>query len=262
METKYTEIIDKYLGGELEGQGLKDFEEKFNTDPQLQLELKLEKELNAVIKDEDVIDFREQVIEVRTAIKDEKNNNVGSSKIISFKSIDRQWYLLAASVILLFGLAYYFVFLFDQTFSNEQLYSQYYEPYPSDVSVRTNDIGIEDPALLGFMEYEESNFEDAAKYFNLAIQQDDANSNIYFYLAISYLETNFLKDAVRNLKMVVDDKFNLFNEQAKWYLVLAYLKMDKAENEKTILSLLDEIIAKDGDRAKDAKDLLEKLKRQ
>lgn len=259
MEAKYTEIIDKYLSGELKGQELNDFNEKLNSDSQLRLELNLEKELNVAIEDEKVIGFREQVTDVRASMKEEKEKDENLSRVISFKKIDRQWYLLAASVALLFGLTIYFVFLFDQTYTNEELYAQYFKPYPSDISIRTTDQVNQDTVLLGFMEYEKSNFDEAINYFNSVLENDSSNIPVCFYLGISYMETGAFLKAENCFRNIIENKFNIFSEEAKWYLALTWLKTDEKKQQQKIHQLLVEIISEKGDRAEDASDLLKEL---
>ncbi|MCD4664879.1 MAG: hypothetical protein K8R68_06370 [Bacteroidales bacterium] len=262
MEARYTEIIDKYLNGELEGKELLEFREKLKTNKQLQQELKLEEELNMAISEDDVIDFRKEIIEVRQSMQKEDSGEGGVNKNSGITPIFRkkkQWYLIAAAVIILIGFSFYFIFMIDRSYTNEQLYARYYMPYPSDVSIRSDDISTDNPINLGFFEYEKSNFREAADYFNSVLSKDSTNIPVRFYFGVSCMETGSLSEAESSFKIVIENKFNLFTEQAKWYLVLNYLKMDEREYNVQVQKLLDEIIADKGDRAEDASSLLKKL---
>ena len=263
METKYTEIIDKYLNGELEEKELFEFNKRLKTDKQLQRELKLEEELNPAIGDEDVIDFRKEIIEVRKSMLNEnsfKEDLSNRPKTIPIFSKNKQWYLIAASVIVLLGISIYFFFVSNSNLTNDQLYAQYYAPYPASISIRSDDTSINNSVTLGFIEYEKSNFGEAVIYFNSAKKADSTNIPVRFYLGIACMETGLLSEAESNFKIVIENKFNLFTEQAKWYLALTYLKSGDDKYRPQINQLLNEIVEEKGDRAKEARDLLIKMK--
>jgi len=262
MEAKYTEIIDKYLNGELEGKELLEFREKLKTDKQLQQELKFEEELNMAISEEDVIDFRKEIIEVRQSMQKEDSGEgdvIKNSGIIPLYKKNKQWYLIAAAVIILIGFSFYFIFITDRSYTNERLFARYYAPYPSDVSIRSDDITTDNPINLGFLEYEKLNFREAANYFNSALTKDSTNIPVRFYLGISCMETGSLLEAESSFKIVIKNKFNLFTEQAKWYLVLTYIKSGDGKYRKEILGLLNSIVENKGDRADEAEEILEKM---
>lgn len=265
METKYTEIIGQYLNGELKGAELEAFEEKLKTDTQLQKELKLEQDLDKIILDEDIFDFRKEVVEVRQEMKNEEPfENNEQNKTLEIKLGDRnqssnKWYLIAASVIIMVGLAGYFYYLQYQTVSNERLFAQYYSAYPSDLAERSDDISSSDPFILGLIEYEEGNFIDASRFLSLAVENDYQNFSAYLYLGISFLEMDSLSKAINGFNLIINDHNNLFTDQAKWYLALTYIKANDKKYQKEIHDLLKSIIEENGDRAMEAKELFKKF---
>jgi tetratricopeptide (TPR) repeat protein len=186
------------------------------------------------------------------------NKNPG---IIPLFRKDKQWYLIAATVIILIGVSFYFIFIADRSFTNEQLFARYYAPYPSDVSIRSDDITTDNPITLGFLEYEKSNFSEAANYFNSALAKDNTNIPVRFYLGISCMETGLLSGAEISFKIVIENKFNLFTEQAKWYLSLNYIKSGDDKYHEEIMGLLNSIIENNGDRADEAEEIIKKMKR-
>ena len=71
----------------------------------------------------------------------------------------------------------------------------------------------------------------------------DHNMTVKFYSGISYLEVNELEDAEASFQAVIDNKDNLFIEQAEWYLALCYLKMNMNKDAKILFT---EIANSDG----------------
>ena len=266
METKYTEIIGKYLNGELKGEELDAFQEKLKTNTLLQQELKLEQDLNEIILDEDILDFRKELVEIRQEMKNDKEQFKGKwdEETIEIKLENRnqsagKWYLMAASIAILFGLAGYFYFLQTQTVSNEQLFAQYYSAYPSDISERSDDISTSNPFILGLIEYEEGDFIEASQFFSLAVENDNQNFSAYLYLGVSFLEMDSLYKAINGFGRIINDRDNLFVDQAKWYLALTYIKTNDENYKQKIHELLNSIIIDKGDRAIEATEILEKI---
>jgi tetratricopeptide (TPR) repeat protein len=255
MEAIYTEIIDKYLNGELAGEELKAFEDKLKTDRQLQKELKLERELNQIILDEDTIDFRKEVVGIREEMQQHKSDK--SPQTVKLSS--SKWYLLAASIVVLVGLLGYLYFIQNQQISNEKLFAQYYSKYPSNLAERSDGDISNNPFVLGLNEYEADNFEGAIRYLSLAINEDSLNYAARLYLGISHMENNNLDKAIEDFKRIISEPGNVFIGQAKWFLALTYLKTDDVDYREETKNLLRSIVQNKGDRAKEAQEVLDKM---
>ena len=258
MKAIYTETIDKYLSGELRGQELKAFEEMLKTNQQLREELKLERDLDQIILDEDTIGFRKEVIGVREEMKQQENRPKRFQK--PFQLITGKWYLMAASVLILVGIFAYLYFLQNRQISNEKLFARYYSKYPSEIAERSGDDVSNEPFVMGMNEYGKNNFEGAIRYLNLTINADSSNNIARLYIGISYMETNKYDIAILNFKRIISKPGNMFAGQAKWYLALTYLKTNNADYRKETKSLLRSIVQNKGYRAKEAQELLGKLK--
>ena len=260
METKNTELIDRFLNGELKGQELKDFEERLKTDDLLQKELHLEKELNTVISDEDTLNFREEVIQVRENMKKEDLSNRNDINTISLNNRNRQWYLVAASIVIMMGLTVYFAFFKEGSLTNDQLFADYYGPYEVSTAIRSDAPAEHDQLIRGLIAYEASNYEDAVDNFKTTLSNDPSNNTARFYLGISYIETNNLSLAEKEFMLINDQNSLLFGELAKWYLALTWIKMDSKDSMKQIKNLLQEIVSLEGDRKEEAEKLLRQIK--
>jgi predicted negative regulator of RcsB-dependent stress response len=257
IEVKYTEIIDRYLNGELSEEELKDFNKLLESDLQLRRELSLEKDLNKIILETDIYEFGNKVKATREAMLLQKPNPNGFDKTVRLRS--KKWYLLAASIIVLVGLLGYLYFLQNQQISSEKLFLQYYSKYHSDIAARSGDEISNDPFILGLNEYEDDNYNDAIRYLNQEINEDSLNFTAQLYLGISYMEKNNLDKAIDVFKSIINESGNMFIGQAKWYLALTYLKTDDVDYREETKNLLSSIIQNKGDRAKEALELLDKM---
>lgn len=91
---KYPELIDRFNAGELEGQELTRFLELLKENPSLQREVKLDKEISNLLKDEDLLDLRKKILSVQ-------RKNPGNQKNLI--------YLIAASVLLLISVGLFII---------------------------------------------------------------------------------------------------------------------------------------------------------
>jgi tetratricopeptide (TPR) repeat protein len=255
MESKYTEIIDKYLNGELKGEELEAFKKRLAEDKQLRDELALEEDLNKMIlENEDVIEFRKVVGVVRDSlIQDKEMNSSEKIKNLNSKSTIK-WYLIAASIIIIAGLAGYFYILSNNLSSNDRLFAQYYRPLSSDMSYRSESNG-NDLMALGLSEYEDKNYLKAISYLSSYIKSDSNNYSAYLFLGISYIEVDSLQKAIDNFKIIIDNNNNPFIDYATWYLALTYIKTGNKSYKKSIQTLLGSL--KDSEIADEAGKLLE-----
>ena len=107
---KLPEWIDRYNNNDLHGKDLKEFVELLKNNPELRLDVKLDKELNDILAETDIIELRRKIIKSKIS---NKTNGPGLSL-----------FLLAASVTILIGLAI-FAFLWMKKTDSENLKTEY-----------------------------------------------------------------------------------------------------------------------------------------
>jgi hypothetical protein len=88
---KIPELIDLYNSGMLNGEELQAFLHLLKTNPRLREEVKLDNELDRILANDDILQLR------RTILKVQKKNNKNEGPDINY-------YLLAASVVILIGI--------------------------------------------------------------------------------------------------------------------------------------------------------------
>jgi len=88
---KMPEWIDRFNNGELSGEELQTFLEMAKKDPRLREEIKLDLDLNSILTEEDILDLRKKIMNLKRQRLGRKGNNL-------------KFYLMAASFLLFLGI--------------------------------------------------------------------------------------------------------------------------------------------------------------
>jgi len=264
MEAIYTEIIERYLNGEMNEMETSSFEEKLQTDEQLILEFRLTKDLDSIIQDEDALDFRKELTSVSDSLKSNKTTNSESTDIKQFDSRRNsggrpKWYLLAASIVVIMGLGGYFMYHQTQSSSFDSLYSKYYSAYPAEIGSRSGTSEKERVYSVGLYSYNNGDYEKAVLYFQQYINYEPTNMSVRLYLGISLLELNQTEKAIESFKYIIAKEDNPFVIYSKWYLSMAYLKTGNEKYKPEIKLLLTAVVEQNGPNTEKAQKILEKL---
>lgn len=155
---------------------------------------------------------------------------------------------IAASLILI---AIFWVLFQDKSYSSDELFSNYFKPFPDYVTSRSSN---SDSVSKAFLSYSKGEFKKAVRYFE---HVEAKNEDIRFYLGVSYLGTEEISQAVVTFSDLLQQS-NKYREQLHWYLSLAYVK--NQEREKAIQTLKQ---IKAGEyQFEEARELLELLSNQ
>lgn len=269
MDNKYRDevLIDKYLDGELSGMELEEFEKRLAREEDLMVSLQIEKGLREIHRENDVLDFREEVGAVIESMKVRDGSVIGGKDPAesSGKKKDApvipiyrrsKVLLAAASVVLVAAIAVVLYFISGQGGrSAAGLFAEFYEPYPADGAVRSEGAGNDDEAKA--MEYYASgNYKEATDLLKSLTLKHPRDDKFRFYYAISLIENDDLFSAQNELGEIAGEDTGYFREQARWYLALVLIKQDQKDRAG---ELLEQIVAEKGYNANKAKGLLESL---
>lgn len=250
MTTQSTlELIDRYLNRNLKGNELSEFEKMLSNNPGFRKEVNLHKEINAALREKDIMKLRH---ELRT-IQAKPKQNLNRNKVVNMFTPNRYLFgsvAAAASIILIIG----GILLFSKSdnVSKDSLYSNYYNPEEAITIVRSGG-NTEDVTLKeAMMAYQDKNYEDAIELFS----KEPQNNLAKFYMGLSYMETGNSEKAIELFNKLIAHQENLFVEQAEWYLGLSYLKIDEYDKAK---ELLTKIANSDNIYQNDAKKILKNL---
>jgi len=252
MEGKinYSEFIDRYLDKDLSGPELNWFKKELDSNSELQAELKLQKELNMALSQDDILDLREDLNAIHELVDPEPRG-----KRIK-KTLSGNWAgIAAASVVVLIAVGFLLSNVIIPAQTTEELFDQYYEPYvvPTNYRSATEINNVFHKALV---EYGKKDYQKALLLFEKVLIEDESRMDVTLLTGISNLEIENYINADISFQKVIDHNDNLFIEQAEWYLALCYLKT--GEQEKASLRF-GKIITDNSLYKRNAEDILNKL---
>lgn len=260
LNEQLQEQIQLYLKGLLPPEEAAKFEVEIEQNEELKDEVQLQREVNALIQ---IYAHRETLKKKLDRIAEELEvesnetveENTAPPKTISFTQRMRPFLAVAAILLLVVGA--YFV-LFNQP-TPEQLFAKHFTPYDNTLTVR----GVDDTTAIAHAEtdamkyYENQDFGRAALTFDQLIQLNPADQTTYrFYAGIARLANQQPKESIQYLQPVADSD-NPYQEQAQWYIALAYLKDNDHQSAKKLLGKIANQSVHD--RKKEAQQILKSL---
>lgn len=239
---EYAALIEKYIQNRLNSEEKLVFNELLKNNEAFKKEVALHTNIKKVVTYEDDAYFRNLISKI-------ENNAKGFYQ----KRYYTKW-LVAASIILLFGLSYVFI-VNNNTATTQELFTSYFEPYRNVVHPIVRSNGQQDKKAMAFMAYEKGEYKTAITLFT-QLYSSTKEPHYLFYKANALLKLEKANEAIPLLLEHLKTKDTL-TEKTNWYLALAYLKIEDRTNAKKTLK---EVIANGKYKTKEAMELLKKIK--
>ncbi|WP_282086178.1 tetratricopeptide repeat protein [Aquimarina algiphila] len=242
MTQELSEQIEAYIEGSLSGKALTDFKQTIKANPELEEEVKIQTELFNNLRNKKSLDFRKKLIEINKEINDEK---------ASEKSNTFTFWKIAASILILIGISS--ILWFTNT-TSENLFAQYYTPYPIGDIKRGDQTSIDDNFKKVVLNYKKKEYQKVIPFLESTIEKNPNDEQLKLCLGNSYLNTNqFKKAEALFLSFSAESKYY---SDAIWFLSLTYLKMEKEEQ---TISLLEKLSSSNNIHTENAGNLLKDL---
>jgi predicted negative regulator of RcsB-dependent stress response len=218
-DVKRTELISRYLSGEMDDTERSEFEHSLSLNASLKDEVELQKKLTHLLE----IDAREKL-----------RNKIQSISDGSSSSNSSTWKRSIAAIVIIGLLAVPAYFFFQgSSIDAPVLAEEYFEPYPD----RITTMGADLTTLNNAMEFYNGKDYLSAIPLLEKISTDSSSALVSLYLSISYIEDqqaakaiSCLNEALQNTE--VDSELT---PTLKWYLILANLSDDKETEAKKLL---------------------------
>jgi hypothetical protein len=244
---RYTEWIDNYVDGDMDETGRRNFEAELAINKNLAFEYRLDKDIQDVLSQEDLLDLRAKCFDAQQEL------NLSSRKLARVVQLTRKYWYAAASVLLIVLITGGLFLLNPGGYSPEKLFKMYYKSGETiGVSRSGNENMVE--ALRCFSR---NDFHSAGLLFDKILINDPQNFAVMFYSGISNIELKDYSKASLMFEAIIQNGDNLYIENAEWYLGLSRLaagKLTEAENSFTKIAH-----SPDHYYAKDAKSILGKI---
>ena len=243
---KNRHLISKYLSGELDMPAALRFEELLLSDFELQEELKLFKEVDAAIKDTEVLNLRVQLEAMHEPLT---RKGIGRSG----KSVKRVIRYAAAAASVAFILAFSFFGLFEKSSITEK----FYQPYEITMVNRSSNLNIDEALREAMIRYDNQEYREAVVLFEQVIESEPGMLSNFLYSGISYFEIKEYYKAEDSFQTIINQKDNLYIEQAEWYIGFCYIMTARREK---AMKHFSKIAEEKGYFSEKAKKILRKLR--
>lgn len=232
-----TELVDKFLEETLTPEELAAFTHRIKTDSAFVQLLKDEMDINATLS---------------TA----RTFQIHQPKVIT---LGRKMVYLAAASLGLF-MVFVLLFILNRPKSTVQLFADNFIPYELTINDLRNEAQPQEQALNQQIveAYAEQEYEKAIPNLQRAIEQKPQDHRLHLYLGNCHLALGQSKEAIEVFEGIINNlQYNtLFTVRARWYLALAYLRMDDVNKASKQLKM---VVTNGGFKKEEAEALLDEL---
>ena len=243
----FSYFIERYNADEMSDAERQWFLKEIDGNDKLRDEINLRKRTDEVLKNQNVISLRNKL----AGIEKKREAN------IPVRNVKKPAYMKYAAVIaglVLVGNIYLFS---GNDLSGDEILNRYYKAYEPPITQRSNHTKTDDDFTLAMEFFKTHDYKTAAIYFSKVVESEPRDMYSILLNGISNFENSKYPEAKRSFGTVIDNKYNLYVDQAQWYLALCYVRTD--EKEKAVKQL--EIIKKEGGVYKNAaKKIIRNLK--
>ncbi len=237
MKSEYLDLLDVYFSGALDEQELQSLENQLKTDARLEELFREYRDLRKGIDYSIMKTLKEDLHALEATLPEVRiKSQTGFQE--EEPTIGRRFVLLkVAAALILIAVSIVVVFQLQQPSSPQELFSQYFEPYPNEfVSAKRGDDVTADPMVQAFQAYDSQNYNVAIAGFTRLLDVEE-NEMVLFYLGSAQLSQNQSQTAIATFERFLEISQD-YRTEATWYLALSYLKENRAEAAR---SLLEEI---------------------
>lgn len=211
------ESIEAYLMGSMPQSVRAEFEEELSKDASLRAELELQREHFHAVE----MAGLERLLKSVAAEYHEREEHSGG--------FGWGWLKYAAVVALMAVGALWWA---GRPSLNEQLFAEY---HVADPGLPVPMSAVDHPEFHDAMvAYKLGDLEEASGKWGLLLAREPSNDTLLYYVGQAELQMGNTAKAIANLRQVAGDGSSLFRDKARWYLYLAYLRMDDREAMKAL----------------------------
>lgn len=227
MQNEYShsrsiEEIEDYLGEELEASLLADFESELIMNSGLASDVAFHSEIDKAAMESDVISLRDSLQHIS---REEQGR---SSEILGLSPRRKSlfWYAAASTILLMIVFT---SLLRHKTYTSQQLYTSYYQPYKNGANVSRSSTGPTGEMSAALRHIDNGEYTMALSHLDQASAGTRDGFSIDFYSGVAYQELGEYGRAISSFSEVVGHGDNLLVEQSQWYIGLCYLRLDERE---------------------------------
>jgi tetratricopeptide (TPR) repeat protein len=241
--------IDRYLLNLLNQEEKEAFEKELEINPALAKEVEQQKSILEDIEGMGRIEMKAKLQKIHKELYGNDHNQ---------KSIFRSLFFKIAAAAVFFGVLSFGWWCLQNNETSATLYTQNFEPFELSLSERSEgDMALNKIENL----YLDGKYTEAIPVFQDALNEAGSqNSQLLLGLGISYLQTEQAEKSIPQFLQILMNKDFNYEDEAQWYLGLAYLKLNQIDLAKEHFNVLAADATKDHHQA--SKTLLSQLKKK
>jgi hypothetical protein len=225
------QLMDNYLQGNLEKEGLKMFDKKLKQEPTFESDFRDMRAIQIEAKASARLNTLANLESLETSIKEKETTKTyyTMKKLVT----------VAASLILIATVGYFTVFNETNVASGPNIYNEFYSPSPNyEITTERGDAASALMTLKNraYSAYDSKDFIQSAALFSEVLKTEQTAPN-YFYAGISNIEIGDHELATVNLNTVTNNFEDLVAE-SQWYLAMNLLKENTEASTEAALSSL------------------------
>jgi len=210
--------VERYIDNEMTANELEWFEKEMDGNHHLLHETNLRININNAIREKDVIDLRAKLDDITSA------QNSKTSRLRTFY-LKGSKYATAAAIVV-FVLIGAFLLYNNRSLSSDQLYQKYYEPYEASYNLRSGSVELNNELYKAMSKYQNKEFKEAIALFEKILEQDKSRVGLHLYSGLSHMELEQFQKASNDFSVIIEKDYQLYLDQAEWYLAFCYLMTD------------------------------------
>ena len=244
----FSYFIERYNAGEMSETEKQWFRKELEANKYLRTEVNLRNRTDEILKNQKVMSLRNKLADIEKQI-----NEVTKPVKTSKKSAFIKYAAVIAALILIGSITIFS----GKNLSADKIMKQYYKVYEPPTSQRSAQSGTDADFALALEFYNTHDYEKAALLFSKVLDNKAADMQTVLLKGVSNFEEKKYPEAKQSFGKVIDDKNNLYIDQAQWYLALCYLNTDETDKAK---QLFKDIEKKEGIYKNDARKIIRGLK--
>jgi len=246
--SKKMHLIERYFNEDLSKEELEFFEQEMQRDEKFKIEVTQYEYVFGGLKEARARKLKSDFKSLEDQLHTRRPKyNFSVSSIMRYGAV--------ATVAVIVTMAAFNFSNLEPAIETEQVFSEYFRPYPNVIAPVTRSTEVLDSDLKHVMSfYDAKDYDAAIEGFDKLLADADLKNEMLFYKGVALLAKGDAYEARAHFEMM--DPSNNFSNQRKWYLSLALAQLDEINDAK---ELLNEIIRDKSYFMIYAKDLLDIL---
>ncbi len=224
----FSYFIERYNAGEMSDTEKQWFLKELEGNIELRNEVELRKRTDEILKKQDVLSLRNKLSQI------ERNRNEVTKQVSS----PVKTYIRYAAVIAALVLIGSITLLTRKNMSNDEIINRYYKVYEPPTSQRSAQSVPDADFTLALELYNTHDYGKAAILFNKVLDNKPNDMQIILLQGVANFEEKKYPEAKQSFSKVIDNRDNLYVDQAQWYLALCYLQTNETEKAKTLFKMI------------------------